>query len=133
MSRPKSTELTERELEIMQVFWKSNSQAITIADVQSSLQQSDRDLAYTTVATLVRILVEKGFLEQTTDRRPHEFSPTRSHQEVSGRLLKDLMQRVFGGSAEALLLRLMEDEELTAGERRRLQSLVKKSGNTPKK
>ena len=46
---------------------------------------------------------------------------------MSGRLLKDLVQRVFGGSAEALLLRLMEDEELTAGERRRLQALLQKS------
>lgn len=127
MARPKSTELTERELEIMQVFWQGGGETITIAEVQTELNQDDRELAYTTVATLVRILVDKGFLEQTTQRRPHAFSPTRSHQEVSGRLLKDLMQRVFGGSAEALLLRLMQDEEMTAGERKRLQALVQTS------
>lgn len=124
MARPKSTELTERELEIMQVFWEIRDKTLTIADVQSDLNREDRELAYTTVATLVRILVDKGFLEQTTDRRPHEFRPTRSHEEVSGRLLKDLMRRVFGGSAEALLLRLMQDEELTASDRKRLQALV---------
>lgn len=130
MARPKSAELTERELEIMQVFWQQRDATITIADVQKQLGRDERELAYTTVATLVRILVDKGFLKQVTDRRPHEFSPTRSHEEVSGRLLKDLVQRVFGGSAEALLQRLMEDQELTAGERKRLQSLVQKSGKS---
>lgn len=132
MARPKATELTERELEIMQVFWRRD-ESITIADVQQELGDEKRDLAYTTVATLVRILVNKGFLEQTTDRRPHEFSHTRTHEEVSGRLLKDLVQRVFGGSAEALLQRLMEDQELTAKERKRLEALVQDSGKTKKK
>ncbi|MEZ6135453.1 MAG: BlaI/MecI/CopY family transcriptional regulator [Pirellulaceae bacterium] len=130
MARPKATELTERELQIMQVFWQRPGDRITIADVQSVLTADDRELAYTTVATLVRILVDKGFLRQTTQRRPHEFTPTRTHEEVSGRLLKDLMHRVFGGSAEALLMRLMEDEEMTASERRRLQALVQKSNQS---
>ncbi len=130
MARPKSTELTERELEIMQVFWQHTDLPMTIADVQQELNGEQRELAYTTVATLVRILVNKGFLEQTTDRRPHEFYPTRTHQEVSGRLLRDLVQRVFGGSSEALLQRLMEDQELSAGERKRLEALLKKSGKS---
>lgn len=130
MARPKATELTERELEIMQVFWQRRGETITIADVQSELNSDERELAYTTVATLVRILVDKGFLEQTTDRRPHAFSPTRTHEEVSGRLLKDLVHRVFGGSAEALLLRLMQDEEMTASERRRLQALMQNSSKS---
>ncbi|QDV26770.1 BlaI/MecI/CopY family transcriptional regulator [Aureliella helgolandensis] len=130
MARPKSTELTERELEIMQVFWQQRETTLTIAEVQQKLNDEERELAYTTVATLVRILVDKGFLEQTTDRRPHEFSPTRTHEEVSGRLLKDLVQRVFGGSSEALLQRLMEDQELTASERKRLEALVQKSAKS---
>ncbi|MCA9194201.1 MAG: BlaI/MecI/CopY family transcriptional regulator [Planctomycetales bacterium] len=133
MARPKSTELTERELEIMQVFWQQTDTPLTIADVQRELNSDARELAYTTVATLVRILVNKGFLTQTTERRPHEFSHTRTHAEVSGRLLKDLVQRVFGGSAEALLLRLMEDQELTASERKRLEALVKKSAKSDSK
>src|SRR6516225_5444748 len=54
---------------------------------------SGRDLAYTTVATLVRILVEKGFLRQTNDERPFRFEPLRSFEEVSGNLLTDLVRR----------------------------------------
>lgn len=127
MARPKANELTDRELEIMNVFWDQRSPEGTIAEVQERLADSGRELAYTTVATLVRILVEKGFLEQKTDRRPHTFAPVRSRKEVSGRLLRNLTQRVFGGSAEALVMRLMEDEQLSASERKRLQALLQKT------
>ncbi|HBE72120.1 MAG TPA: CopY family transcriptional regulator [Planctomycetaceae bacterium] len=124
MARPRASELTDRELEIMNVFWDGDSSEVTIAAVQERLGIGGRELAYTTVATLVRILVEKGFLKQVTQRRPHMFAATRSRKEVSGRLLRNLTQRVFGGSAEALVMRLMEDEQLSASERKRLQDLL---------
>lgn len=128
MGRPKASELTERELEIMHVFWVGGER--TIADVQTQLEQTGRELAYTTVATLVRILLDKGFIEQTTDKRPHAFKAVRSHEEVSGNLLRDLLQKVFGGSAEALVMRLMDDGALSSSERKRLQDLLKQSQST---
>ncbi len=122
MARPKAPELTERELEVMQLFWRTDQ--ATIAQVQQQLQSEGRELAYTTVATLVRILVEKKFLKPTTQQRPHAFRAARSHAEVSGRLLRELVERVFGGSAEAMILRLMEDDALSEAERERLRRLV---------
>ena len=122
MARPKAAELTDRELEVMHAFWEGGES--TIAEVQERLQGDGRELAYTTVATLVRILVDKRFLKQTSDRRPHTFRAVRSYADVSGRLLNDLMQRVFGGSAEALIMRLMEDKKLSNSDRRRLQALI---------
>lgn len=125
MGRPKANELTERELEVMHVFWAGGES--TIADVQRQLNRTGRRLAYTTVATLVRILLEKKFLEQTTTKRPHAFKAVRSHEEVSGNLLRELVQKVFSGSAEALVLRLMEDEALSSSERTRLTTLLSRS------
>ena len=125
MGRPKASELTERELEVMHAFWDGGE--LTIAEVQERLNTEGRELAYTTVATLVRILVEKRFIKQITASRPHAFRALRSHEDVSGRLLQDLMQRVFGGSAEALVMRLMEDKTLSAAERKRLKKLVSSS------
>ena len=122
MARPKASELTERELEVMHVFWNRGEQ--TVAAVRDELAASGRDLAYTTVATLVRILVEKGFLRQTNDERPFRFEPLRSFEEVSGNLLTDLVRRVFGGSREELLVRLMEQRNLTPGERAVLQNIL---------
>jgi predicted transcriptional regulator len=122
MARPKASELTERELEVMHVFWNRGEQ--TVAAARDELAAAGRDLAYTTVATLVRILVEKGFLKQTNDERPFRFQPLRSFEEVSGNLVTDLVRRVFGGSREELLVRLMEQRKLTPSERAVLQSIL---------
>jgi predicted transcriptional regulator len=123
MARPKATELTQRELEIMHVFWRCGP--LTVADVREQLAATGRDLAYTTVATLVRILVEKNFLEQTTTERPFVFQPLRSFDDVSANLLRDMVTRVFGGSREKLLVRLVEEKRLTARERALLEQILR--------
>jgi predicted transcriptional regulator len=122
MSRPRASELTERELEVMHVFWNCGEQ--TVAAARDELATGGRDLAYTTVATLVRILSEKGFLEQTTAERPFRFRPLRSFEEVSGSLVSHLVERVFGGSREQLLIRLMEHRKLSAKERAVLENVL---------
>jgi BlaI family transcriptional regulator, penicillinase repressor len=93
--------------------------------VRDKMAESGRDLAYTTVATLVRILTEKGFLEQTTSERPFRFRSVRSFEDVSGSLVGDLVERVFRGSREQLLLRLLEQRRLSAKERAVLQSILR--------
>jgi BlaI family transcriptional regulator, penicillinase repressor len=123
MARPKATELTERELEIMHVFWKQGE--LTAGEVREVLEQGGRDLAYTTVATLVRILMEKGFVRQTNEERPFRYVPVRSFDDVSGRILGDLVKRVFGGSREHLLVRLTENRKLTAKERALLEKILR--------
>ncbi len=123
MARPRAKELTERELEIMQVFWSDGEASAT--EVRDALESNGRSLAYTTVATLIRILSEKGFLQQTHDERPFRFAPTRSFEEVSGNMLGDLMQRVFGGSREQLLIRLLDQKKLSKKEREVLESVLK--------
>jgi predicted transcriptional regulator len=123
MARPKASELTERELEVMHVFWNRGER--TVADARDELAAAGRDLAYTTVATLVRILTEKGFLEQTNAERPFRFQPIRSFEEVSGNLVTDLVRRVFGGSREQLLVRLMEQRKLTPNERAVLEGILR--------
>jgi predicted transcriptional regulator len=76
------------------------------------------------VATLVRILSDKGFLVQTNQDRPFSFRPERSYEEVSRKLLGDLLDRVFRGSREQLLVRLMEQKALTAKERALLSDVL---------
>jgi BlaI family transcriptional regulator, penicillinase repressor len=123
MARPAAKELTERELQVMQLFWKDGE--MTAADARDALAETGLDLAYTTVATLVKILVEKDFLKQTNGERPFRFVPVRSYEDVSGRMLGDMVERVFGGSRELLLVRLLEQKRLTAKERALLEQLLK--------
>ena len=122
MARPKAKELTERELEIMQVFWDRGE--LTPQDVRGHLAEAGRDLAYTTVATLVRILLEKGFVRQTNEERPFRYEPARSFEEVSGSLVNDLVSRVFGGSAEKLLVSLLDQQGLSKKERDALRNIL---------
>ena len=72
----------------------------------------------------VRILHEKGFLEQTNDERPYRYRPARSYEEVSRRLLGEVLERVFRGSREQLLVRLIEQRQLTARERAILEEIL---------
>jgi BlaI family transcriptional regulator, penicillinase repressor len=124
MARPRAKELTERELEIMRVFW--NKGELTPTEVRDELAATGLDRAYTTIATLVRILTDKGFLEQiSTGERAFRYRPIRSYEEVSGRLLGDLVERVFGGSREQLLLRLLDQQKLSAKERSILEDILK--------
>jgi len=123
MARPPAKELTERELEIMHVFWEHGP--LTAAAVRDHLAGSGRDLAYTTVATLVRILVDKDFLKQTNRARPFVYRPRRSFEEVSRRLVGDLVDRVFQGSRTALLVQLAENGRLTEQERTLLESILR--------
>ena len=125
MARPKAKELTERELEVMHAFWRAGE--TTAADVRDALAKEGRDLAYTTVATLVRILCDKGFLQQTNQERPFTYRPLRSFDEVSGSLVGDLVERLFGGQREQLLLRLLEERKLTPAERAVLEQILREA------
>jgi BlaI family transcriptional regulator, penicillinase repressor len=123
MARPRAKELTERELEVMHVFWTRGQS--TAVEVRDQLADAGRDLAYTTVATLIRILTDKGFLNQTNAERPFVYRPVRSFEEVSGSIVGDVVERVFLGSREQLLVRLMEQRRLTAKERAVLEAILR--------
>jgi len=122
MARPPAKDLTERELEVMHVFWAGGE--LTAADARDRLAESGRELSYPTVANLVRTLHEKGFLDPTNSERPFRYVPSRSYEEVSGRLLTDLVSRVFRGSREQLFVRLLDGRKLSANERAVLESLL---------
>lgn len=129
MARPKAKELTARELEIMHVFWERSASdkpiELTVTEVRDALERAGRELAYTTVATLVRILVEKAFLKQTNEERPFLYCSIRSFDDVSGSMLGEMIQKVFGGSHEKLLLRLLEERELKPNELEKIKEILK--------
>ncbi|TWT90953.1 Methicillin resistance regulatory protein MecI [Pseudobythopirellula maris] len=122
MARPKAPELTERELELMHVFWEKGP--MTAPQAREQLAESGRDLAYTTVATLIKILVDKRFLKQTGDQRPFVYQSIRSFDAVSKRLVSDLVRRVFQGSREELLVQLLDGRKLSQKERETLQQIL---------
>jgi predicted transcriptional regulator len=126
MGRPRARDLTERELEVMHVFWRHGE--LTAAEARDHLAAAGLDRAYTTIATLVRGLHDKGVLQQVNDERPFRYRPVRSHEDVSARLLSEMVRRVFHGSRAQLLRRLVEERKLTAEERAVLERILKEQG-----
>lgn len=126
MARPPAKELTERELQVMQVFW--NGGEATATEARDRLAAAGLDLAYVTVANLIRTVLEKGFLEQTNEERPYSYRAARTFEEVSHSLVGDLLRRVFQGSREQLLLNVLKRRRLTAKERAFLREILEEQG-----
>jgi BlaI family penicillinase repressor len=109
MRPPKST-LTGQELEIMKQVWRLES--ATVRQVYEALLERRR-IAYTTVMTMMNILEQKGFLKKRQDDRAYVYSPAQPQKQVVGSMVREFVNRVFNGSAEPLLLHLVEDQHLT--------------------
>src|SRR5215813_13310798 len=108
MVRPKSEQLTPLELEIMKVLWEAGA-----ANVQTVQQHLGRELAYTTVQTMLNILHRKGKVKRTLKERAYFYQPVVSRKQVISQSVNDLIERLFGGSAESLVMSLVETSQLT--------------------
>ena len=109
MARRPSKNLTERELEIMQVLW-SLGQA-RLGEVQDALnQQGGESVAPSTVATQLNLLIHKGYVTQTGRPGRSLYVPTCSREEATRNLLDDFLARVGLGRAPAFLIQLLKDE-----------------------
>ena len=82
MGRPPTKDLTERELEVMHVFWSRGE--LTAAEARDRLAATGLDRTYTTIANLVRGLHDRGFLEPANSERPFAGSAVRSYEDISG-------------------------------------------------
>jgi predicted transcriptional regulator len=118
--RRKSTTLTPQELEIMKVVW-AREQA-TVRDVYEALLRQ-RQVAYTTVMTMMNVLERKGHLRKREDGRSFVYRPSRPQRQVVRSMVREFVDRVFGGDTAPLLAHLVEEEKLT---REELDALAKR-------
>jgi len=119
-SKKKSEQLTPLETEIMNVLWE-----ISPATVQTVQQRLPRELAYTTVQTMLNVLVRKKKARRTLKDRAYYYRPAVKRDQVAGSAVKDLIDRLFGGSAESLVMSLVESRQLTPEKLERLQRMLK--------
>jgi BlaI family transcriptional regulator, penicillinase repressor len=99
---------TERELDIMSVLWTLGSGTVT--EVRERL---DDDLAYNTVLSVLRTLEAKGHVRHEEQGKAHRYHPTVERAEAGTSGVRRLLDKVFDGSAEALLTQLVNDKRLT--------------------
>jgi BlaI family penicillinase repressor len=121
--RSKSTTLTDQELEIMKVVW--DRETVTVRDVYEALLEK-RKVAYTTVMTMMNILEQKGHLEKSQEDRAFVYRSTKPRNQVIRGMVREFVNRVFNGSAEPLLLHLVEDQKLSEKDIVEIRALIRK-------
>jgi predicted transcriptional regulator len=122
MANAKTGHLTPLELDIMNALWSLGD-----ANVQAVQQALPRELAYTTVQTMLNILHSKGKVKREKRDRAFFYTPVVSQSQVARHALSDMVERLFGGSAENLVMSLLEARQLTPQKLDRLKRLVREA------
>jgi predicted transcriptional regulator len=121
MARPPSQYPTGLELEILKILWRDGESPVRhVRDALASF----RDLAYTSVMTTMSIMKKKGYLKRRRAGKSFYYSPLVTEEETSRGMLSDLVERVFDGSARALMVNLLEAEGIAGGEIEELRALI---------
>ena len=114
-------QLTPLELDIMKVLWETGSAPVQV--VQERLS-AGRPLAYNTVQTMLNVLHRKGKVRRELQGRAYVYEPVVSRAQAAGQAVGDLVSRMFGGSAESLVLSLVEARQLTPETLARLSAML---------
>ena len=115
----KTKKLHHLELEVMKAVWKQGQ-----ATVNDVLDNIDRKLAYTTVATTMKSLEKKGLLSHQVDGRTFVYQPLVNEADITHSMLNDLLENLFDNSAEKLVNTLLEVRQTSSAELNRLQELI---------
>jgi len=122
MARPTSRQPTKLELQILKVLWQHFPQPAS--DVRDALAQQGRKLAHTSVITTLNTMVRKKYLKRARAGKAFLFSPCVAEADVSRRMLTDIVNRVFDGSAKAVLLSLFDKRDVHSDELKELRRLI---------
>jgi predicted transcriptional regulator len=118
--KPKVPQPTNAELEILGVLWRDGPR--TVREVHERLER--RDVGYTTVLKLMQIMVDKGLLRRDASARSHVYEAAFPEREVKKRLVSDLLDRAFEGSAAGLVMHALESRPASAAELAQIRSLL---------
>jgi BlaI family transcriptional regulator, penicillinase repressor len=118
---PERPKPTAAELEILRVLWRNGPS--TVNQVQPALERGHR-VAYTTVLKLLQIMLEKGLVRRDESSRPHVFRAAVPEEQVKRRLVTDLLDRAFEGSAMSLVMQALAAKRATPEEVRQLRELL---------
>lgn len=115
------TPLGETEMEVLNHVWKLKE--ATVKEVRSRILEN-RNVAYTTIMTVMKNLADKGYLKYRKDGVTYVYSPAQKPDSVRFNLIKDLVKKVFQGSPKELVQTLVQNEELTDEERLEIKTLI---------
>ena len=122
MPRKRLSRPTDVELAILRVLWGSGLSSVR--NVHNELCK-DRDAGYSTTLKMMQVMFDKGLLRRDESRRPQLYSPTVPKEQTQTQIVDDLVQKVFGGSAQNLVMRAVQSENVTLEELAEIRRLLK--------
>jgi|SRR4051794_7092205 BlaI family penicillinase repressor len=124
MSRPPSPHPTDLELEILKILWRDG--ASSVRQVREALEAQGRKLAHTSVITVMNIMADKGYLKRSRKDGGFVYVAKVARGTTLGKMLRDLVDRAFGGSGAAAMVNLLETGDATREELEQLRDLIDK-------
>jgi predicted transcriptional regulator len=121
MSKPSTPRPTDAELAILRVLWERG--ASTVRQVHETLTR-ERPTAYTTALKMLQIMTEKGLVRRDDSDRTHVYSPRWSEEQTQRQLVRDLLDRAFGGSASKLVMQALATKRASADELIEIRKLI---------
>lgn len=118
---PKQRRPTEAELSILRALWSHGP--TSVREIQRILNEV-RPTGYTTVLKLMQIMTEKGLVERDESVRPQIYRARYSQEQTQKQLVRDLLQRAFGGSVKALVLQALSTRRSSAAELEEIEKLL---------
>ena len=113
--------LSDQQIDVMRVLWQRHE--ATTAEVHEALN-AQRQLAYTTVATLLRRLEEKGAINHRSEGRQFVYHALVQEEEVQRGMLRHMVDGLFAGDASALVSRLLGDDKISDADLKRIEALL---------
>ena len=121
MPRKPSDQPNDVELSILRVLWERGPS--TVRDVHDVLQ-NHRDTGYTSTLKMMQVMLEKGLLKRDESKRPQIYQPSAPEEQTQSRMVRDLVQKVFGGSAQKLVLRAVRSHRISRAELAEIRKLL---------
>ena len=125
MPRKPSSQPNEVELAILRVLWDRGPSTVRQVHEGRAAAKGQRKAGYTSTLKMMQVMCDKGLLARDESRRPQVYRPAVPEAQTQRRIVDDLIQRVFGGSARALVVRAVESERITPEELAEIQKLLK--------
>ena len=127
MPRRKQLAITERQFEVLTLLWEHGP--LTVRELLDLLDR-DHPLPYTTVLGLLQTMERAKLVTHEAENQTHRYRAVLSREEATGTLLTDFVARFFRGSAERLVLGLVDADQLSADDLRQIESQL---AQTPQK
>lgn len=119
MARPTQPHPTQKELEVLKVLWDRGP-----STVREVLERGSKQRAYTSVMSLLNVMTDKNLVTRKPDGRAFRYSAKMKPEQTEGKIIGNVLERVFDGSALALVARLLEQSQPSASELDEIRGLI---------